>query len=254
MFVAFFYYASQQELLFQEKRETLSTLTNEHIANLKNLHNTFDKNQTYPRDERYESAIFDSSLKEIFSTLHSKTVNLYKDIYLSDGRLYFIKELEFYYVGARYTVLEIPAPEEWEKNVYQKLFLYGSIIFLVLVIIGYFLLLLLLQPMRQAIALLDRFIKDTTHELNTPVHAILSNIEMIESDALDASLSKKINRIAIASKTISNLYDDLTYLVLSNHAHAKDEIVDLKVLVEERMEYFQLLMESKKITQKKIVH
>jgi len=249
VFVAFFYYASQQELLFQEKRETLSTLTNEHIANLKNLHNTFDKNQTYPRDERYESAIFDSSLKEIFSTLHSKTVNLYKDIYLNDGHLYFIKELEFYYVGARYTVLEIPAPEEWEKNVYQKLFLYGSIIFLVLVIIGYFLLLLLLQPMRQAIALLDRFIKDTTHELNTPVHAILSNIEMIESDALDASLSKKINRIAIASKTISNLYDDLTYLVLSNHAHAKDEIVDLKVLVEERMEYFQLLMESKKITQ-----
>ena len=249
VFVAFFYYVSQRELLFQEKRETLSTLTNEHIANLKNLHNTFDKQQTYPRDPRYESAIFDSALKEIFSTLGTKRVNLYEDIYLHDGKMYFVKELEFYYLGARYTVLEIPTPTDWAKKVYQKLFLYGSIIFLVLVAIGYFLLLLLLQPMRQAISLLDRFIKDTTHELNTPVNAILSNIEMIECETLDASLAKKIKRITIASKTISNLYDDLTYLVLSHRTHSENEVVDLKALVEERMEYFHLLMESKKITQ-----
>jgi len=249
VFVAFFYYVSQRELLFQEKRETLSTLTNEHIANLKNLHNTFDKQQTYPRDTRYESAIFDSAFKEIFSTLSTKRVNLYEDIYLHDGKIYFVKELEFYYLGARYTVLEIPTPIDWAKKVYQKLFLYGSIIFLVLVAIGYFLLLLLLQPMRQAISLLDRFIKDTTHELNTPVNAILSNIEMIEYETLDASLAKKIKRITIASKTISNLYDDLTYLVLSHRTHSENEVVDLKALVEERMEYFHLLMESKKITQ-----
>jgi len=248
VFVAFFYYGSQRELLFQEKRESLSTLTNEHIANLKNLHNTFDKNQIYPRDDRYESAIFDSSLKEIFSTLSTKRVNLYEDIYLHDGKIYFIKELEFYYLGARYTVLEVPAPKDWAKKVYQKLFLYGSIIFLILGVIGYFLLLLLLQPMRQAISLLDRFIKDTTHELNTPVNAILSNIEMIECETLDASLAKKIKRITIASKTISNLYDDLTYLVLSHRTHSQNEVVDLKALVEERMEYFHLLMESKKIT------
>jgi len=249
VFVAFFYYVSQRELLFQEKRETLSTLTNEHIANLKNLHNTFDKQQTYPRDTRYESAIFDSAFKEIFSTLSTKRVNLYEDIYLHDGKMYFVKELEFYYLGARYTVLEIPTPIDWAKKVYQKLFLYGSIIFLVLVAIGYFLLLLLLQPMRQAISLLDRFIKDTTHELNTPVNAILSNIEMIEYETLDASLAKKIKRITIASKTISNLYDDLTYLVLSHRTHSENEVVDLKALVEERIEYFHLLMESKKITQ-----
>ena len=253
VFVAFFYYVSQRELLFQEKRETLSTLTNEHIANLKNLHNTFDKQQTYPRDTRYESAIFDSAFKEIFSTLSTKRVNLYEDIYLHDGKMYFVKELEFYYLGARYTVLEIPTPIDWAKKVYQKLFLYGSIIFLVLVAIGYFLLLLLLQPMRQAISLLDRFIKDTTHELNTPVNAILSNIEMIEYETLDASLAKKIKRITIASKTISNLYDDLTYLVLSHRTHSQNEVVDLKALVEERMEYFHLLMESKKITQSLIL-
>ena len=248
VFVAMLYYASQRELLLQSKREYLSSLTNEQIVLLKSLHVNFDKDQTYPRDTRFNSAIYDSSLKEIFSTLTSKNVNLYEDIYLKNGFLYFVKELEFYYVGARYIVLEIPAPLEWEERVHKKLFLYGGLIFGVLVLIGYFLLALLLRPMRQAINLLDGFIKDTTHELNTPINAILTNIEMIDIKALEPSLAKKIKRITIASKTISNLYDDLTYLVLSHRVMSQNEEVCLTSLLEERLEYFSLLIESKKLS------
>lgn len=246
-FVAFLYYALQRDLYLQHQKETLSNLTNEQIARLKTLHVNFDKDRTYPRDERFNSAIYDSSLKEIFSTLTSKNVNLYDDIYIKDHKIYFIKELESYYLGARYIVLEVPEPLKWNKKIYRNLMLYGSAIFAILVIVGYFLLNLLLRPMKDAIALLDRFIKDTTHELNTPVNTILSNIEMIDTSRLEPSLTKKINRIAIASKTISNLYDDLTYLVLSHHILSHDEDVDLATLLEERLEYFSLLCESKKI-------
>ena len=150
-------------------------------------------------------------------------------------------------MGARYIVIEVDAPPSWDKKVFRKLLIYGAIIFGILVVIGYFLLGLLLRPMRDTISLLDRFIKDTTHELNTPVNAILSNIEMIDTQALDESLAKKIKRITIASKTISNLYDDLTYLVLSHQILSQDVEVDLKLLIEERLEYFSLLFESKKI-------
>ena len=248
IFIAILYYNSQKELLLQNKREYLSALTGEQITRLKTLHATFDLNQTYPRDERFNSAIYDSSLKEIFSTLISKNVNLYEDIYLKDNHIYFIKELEQYYLGTRYIALEIPAPPTWQTQVYKQLLIYGSVLFLVLVIIGYFLLSLLLKPMRQAIALLDRFIKDTTHELNTPINTILSNIEMIDTNSLDKGLERKISRITIASKTISNLYDDLTYLVLSHRINSTNEPVELIPLINERLEYFSLLMEAKKIS------
>jgi len=247
-FVAFLYYGFERDLMLQDQREALSNLTNEQIARLKSLHINFDKEQTYPRDERFNSAIFDSSLKQIFSTLSTKKVNLYEDIYLKNSHIYFIKELESYYLGARYIAIEVDAPASWNKKVFRKLLIYGAIIFGILVVIGYFLLNLLLRPMRDTINLLDRFIKDTTHELNTPVNAILSNIEMIDLQSLDESLLKKIKRITIASKTISNLYDDLTYLVLSHHIISHNEEVDLKSIIEERLEYFALLMESKKIT------
>lgn len=246
-FVAFLYYGLQRDLMLQHQREALSNLTNEQIARLKTLHVNFDKDTTYPRDERFNSAIYDSSLKEIFSTLNSKNINLYDDIYIKDHHMYFIKELESYYLGARYIALEVPEPLKWNKKVYRNLIVYGSILFGIIVLIGYFLLNLLLRPMRDAIALLDRFIKDTTHELNTPVNTILSNIEMIETDTLEESLRKKIKRITIASKTISNLYDDLTYLVLSHQILSHNEDVELKTLIEERLEYFSLLCESKKL-------
>lgn len=246
-FVAFLYYGLERDLMLQNQRETLSNLTNEQITRLKALHINFEKEQTYPRDERFNSAIYDSSLKQIFSTLNTKKVNLYEDIYLKNNHIYFIKELESYYLGARYIVLEVPEPRAWDKKVFRKLLGYGALIFMVLVIIGYFLLNLLLRPMRDTIVLLDRFIKDTTHELNTPVNAILSNIEMIDTQTLDENLLKKIRRITIASKTISNLYDDLTYLILSHQILSQDVQVDLKTLIEERIEYFSLLFESKKI-------
>jgi len=246
-FVAFLYYGLERDLMLQNQREALSNLTNEQIVRLKSLHVNLDKEQTYPRDERFNSAIYDSSLKQIFSTLSTPKVNLYEDIYLKNDHIYFIKELESYYLGARYIAIEVDAPHSWDKKVFRKLLIYGAIIFSILVVIGYFLLGLLLRPMKDTISLLDRFIKDTTHELNTPVNAILSNIEMIDTQTLDESLAKKIKRITIASKTIANLYDDLTYLVLSHQILSQDVEVDLKLLIEERLEYFSLLFESKKI-------
>lgn len=246
-FGGIFYYESQKELLLQSKKEELSALANAHIARLKILHNTFDKDQTYPRDIRYESAIYDSNLKQIFSTLHSENVNLYKDLYLKAGYIYLIKELEQYYIGSRYIALEIPAPQEWSSGLNQRLFWYGGLVFLVLVAVGYFLLSLFLKPMREAIALLDRFIKDTTHELNTPINTILSNIEMMDQSKMDATMLPKIRRITIASRTISNLYEDLTYLVLSHTLPSLNETIDIQALIEERLDYFSVLFDSKKI-------
>lgn len=248
VFVAILYYGLQKDLMLQDQREALSKFTSEQVAKMRALHVKNSKNPIFEKDPRYNFAIFDNKLKPIYSNLSLQNPNLYEDIYLKGNAIYFINELESRYFGAKYLVIEIEAPQNWYKSVYQKLLLYGIVIFTVLVIIGYFLSHLLLQPMKNAITLLDRFIKDTTHELNTPINTILSNIEMIEQESIDEAFARKIKRIKIASQTISNLYEDLTYLVLSHQSMSQDEIVDLKTLIEERLEYFSALLESKKIT------
>ncbi len=241
------YYNFQKDLMLQKNRLELSYLANEQILKLKSLHVNFDKNRIYPRDTRFKSAIYDSSKKEIFSTFSQKKINFNEVIYMQDDKIYLIKEPESFYLGTKYLVLEVPSDEKWIGSVYNTLIVYGIVIFLVLVFFGYFLLRLLLKPMREAIELLDRFIKDTTHELNTPVNAIMSNIEMIDRSKLDEKLARKIKRIDIGARTVSNLYQDLTYLTLAHKIVSNDEKIDLKELIEERIEYFSLFCDSKKL-------
>jgi len=121
------------------------------------------------------------------------------------------------------------------------------IAFLVMMIIGYFLAQLFLRPMKDALKLLDRFIKDTTHELNTPISAIITNIEMIDKDKLDEKLYKKINRIEIGAKTVSNIYEDLTFITLNNKIISQNKELDLSTILKQRVEYFKSLAIIKKI-------
>lgn len=245
--LGYMYYNFQKDLILQKYRIELSNLANEQISRLKQLHRDFDKQRVYPRDKRFNSAIYDSSYKKIFSTFDTDEIDFSKVIYMKDGKIYLIKEPESYYLGTKYLVLEVKEETNWLQSRLKTMLFYGFIIFFLFVVFGYFLMKLLLKPMRDAIELLDRFIKDTTHELNTPVNAIMSNIEMIDESSLDEKLSKKIKRIDIAARTVSNLYQDLTYLTLGHKIVSTDENINLKELMLERLEYFSLFANSKKL-------
>ncbi len=247
-FMIFLYYSVQKESMLQQKRIQLNDYANELIVKLKYIHINFDKYRNYPRDTRFNSAIYDSDRKLIFSTLKNPKINLDQIIYSSNQTIHYIKEPESYYLGAYYILIEISDDEKWLQKVINDVSIYGTLAFILMLVIGYFLLRLFLKPMRDALHLLDMFIKDTTHELNTPVSAIVANVEMIDVEKLeDEKLKKKINRIDIAAKTISNIYDDLTYLILDNKIISQNVTIDLAQIMNERIEYFEILANVKKI-------
>ncbi len=222
--------------------------SNDLIFRLKDLHVNFDKYKFYPRDEKYKSAIYDSDKTLIFSTLESKKVDLDNVTYTSHNKIHFIEEPESYYLGAKYVVLEVPDDLKWLEKLKKEIFVFVVIAFLFMTFFGYFLLKLFLKPMKDALHLLDRFIKDTTHELNTPISAIISNVEMIDTEELDEKKwQKKIRRIDIGAKTISNIYEDLTFLTLNNKIISQNEYLELTKIVHQRVDYFKTLADVKKI-------
>jgi two-component system, OmpR family, sensor kinase len=246
--VSFLYYKFQKDLMLQEKRQILQSYSNDLIFRLKDLHVNIDKNNIYPRDDRFESAIFDSDKKKIFSTLKSKDVSLDEVIYLSHNQIHFIKEPESYYLGSKYIIVEVPDDRVWFEQIRYKIAISFLFAFIFMMVLGYFILRLFLKPMRDALHLLDRFIKDTTHELNTPVTAIITNIEMIDKSSLDDRLLKKINRIEIGAKTISNIYEDLTFVTLNNQIISNNEEINLSNVLRQRIEYFNSIATMKKIS------
>jgi len=244
------YYNLQKDLMLQTKRLELEEFSKELIDGLKLLHIYFDRYRTYPRNPLYRSAIYDADKVLIFSTLKDpKGVRLDKVIYTTPKhQIQYIHVLDSYYLGAKYVVVEIDEDRAWFYTAWRNILLGGGALLALFLVAGILLARLLVAPMKEAMSLLDRFIKDTTHELNTPVGAILSNIELIRPERLDSSTAKKIRRIEIAARTISNIYKDLTYLTLHHQIASDNQDVDMSALVHERIEYFRILAESKRIT------
>ena len=245
--ITFLYYQFKKDLMLQDVRQTLQNYSNTQIANLKELHINIDKSDIYPRDERFNSAIYDSSKKKIFSTLLMGDVKLDEVIYLKDGYIHLIKEPESYYLGSKYVIVEIEDDNIWFANIKYKMLFWFLFSFILLLFVGYFIAKLFLKPMRESIQMLDRFIKDTTHELNTPIAAILSNIQMINKDNIDEKLAKKINRIEIGAKTISNIYEDLTFVSLNNQIISNNEKLYFSQILNQRVDFFKSIASSNKI-------
>lgn len=129
-----------------------------------------------------------------------------------------------------------------------KLIVYFFLSLIVAGVIAYFLVRLFLKPMQEKIDSLNAFIKDSTHEINTPLSIILMSIETLESENLTPSQVRKIKRIALASKSLSHLYKDL---VAYNFPHSVDNCqqdLDLCILVQERLEYFSAFFEQKALS------
>ena len=243
------FYKSQEDLMFSEQRTELSTYANEQYRKIRDFHKDhYPQSLIYPRNTKFRSAIYDLSGDKVFSLMKHKPRHFGRDIYRAKETIHFLKPLDDnYYLGAKYLFIEVDEDYSWKDNAMKDIMIYGTVTLIVLAIFGFFFVGIFLRPMRDAITLLDDFIKDTTHEINTPISAILANVEMMDKDAMGEKNERKLARINIAAKTVSHLYQDLTYLTLSHDRKSKDEWIDLKQLISDRVEYFAILAGSKKI-------
>lgn len=244
--LSLFYYQSQEKLMLSDQRALLTKYAYIQTKRLKVLHHYFDERTEYPRDPRFKSAIYDLEHMKIFSLLEDENVHFdEEEIYITNGHIHLVKTLDEFYLGTKYLIIEVHYSDEWVGEIWKNIILYGSLALIFFMLLGLYLMKLFLKPMRDSIVLLDRFIKDTTHELNTPLSAILANIEMMDTSVMVEKNKRKLARINIAAKTVSILYKDLMYLTLEQEKANQDEVIKIKELIHDRAEYFSVLAQSK---------
>ncbi len=238
------YYNLQKELYTQQKTIALNQYANDFLIQLKELKSM----DNYPIDNTFKTSLYDSNYNLIYSTLTKPKKQLADIQFNSNVIVRYIKDPYESFLNTQYLIVTIQETNGWQNKLMQEIIIYGSVFFSFMIIIGYFLLNLFLKPLKDMLHLLNRFIKDTTHELNTPVSTIRTNIELLDHQNLeDEKLQKIINRIDIGAKTISNIYDDLTYLILNHKIKSHNETINLQEILFERVEYFKILADAKKI-------
>ena len=231
---------SSHRLAMQLESESYVPILNDWLQADRNL-------TTFPKDLAYKTALYGYDKKFLAGNLRGKSLHFKESISLDGRYIHLIVSLAPYEMGDFYLIFETYDDGLWRKQAIETALIIGSILFAFLLLIGFILARLLLKPMNEAIALLDDFIKDTTHELNTPISAILTNLEALKEENIPLRMQKKLTRIEIASRTISTLYNDLTYLILNHDLAVINEPLNVSELLQERLEYFRHHLEQKKI-------
>lgn len=183
----------------------------------------------------------------IFSNFNYKNEILTskKRFFISDDAIYG-KISHSYKKNRHFFILEVKNMKYEFKNI-QKQLIYLVIIFLFLIIlISYFLVKFSLKPLYENINLLDNFIKDSAHEIKTPLSIILMSLEMINKNELSNENQKYFKNIQIATNSFNKIYEDLVYI---NFYAKKTDIINFNLtqILSQRLELFRFLYEQKNL-------
>lgn len=92
------------------------------------------------------------------------------------------------------------------------------------------------KQVEKALSSRDKFIKDSIHEINTPLAVIQANIELMR---LSGQSNKYLVKMEAAAKIITNIYEDLSYFIKKDRFIIKKEVINISEFLKERVEYFK---------------
>ena len=241
--VAFLYYQNERTLYLDLTKSNMQNVVSQISSKIIFAHMTnkeFDKNYLLKTDD-YKISFYDENKNKIFGNLEDR-IDFTKTLMEHQKHFILIDSSTLGHLGVYYIAIKENLFFEQISKLKMSIVFIFLFIYLIIAIIGFYLAKLFLKPIKDEREKLNNFIKDTTHELNTPISAILMSTE---SNTLN---EKQIERIRISAKRVSELYKDLTYIFLQNSYDKKSiEIVNLKQIIIDQLEYFQPLAVKKKI-------
>lgn len=139
-------------------------------------------------------------------------------------------------IAGIYYVHQVLGVEQW-----------GIIAFLSLImtlVVGGILAKIAITPLREHFYHLERFSKETLHELNLPINTITANVQMLRKSHSDEKSLKRLERIEIAAEMLKERYNELDYMIKKQSERERIEHFDLGQVIEERLVFLRSLYPS----------
>ncbi|WP_133243872.1 sensor histidine kinase [Aliarcobacter skirrowii] len=243
MLIALFFYYQNEKTLYLDlvksnMQNIVSKVSNEIIISHM-LDVEFDKN-IYLNNQDYTISFYDKDKNLLFGNLDEK-LNFEQNFYNDEEKLIIVDSSTVGHLGIWYIALKDNSLKEKISNLKLNIFLIFLIFYTIIAILSWSLAKLFLKPIKNERERLNNFIKDTTHELNTPISAIIMSCE-------DDNLTKKqLDRIKFSAKRVSEIYKDLTYIFLGNIEKKSSHKLDLSKVIKEEIINFEPMIARKRL-------
>lgn len=243
LFVAFFYYQNEKTLYIDLVKSNMQNITskasNEVIVSHM-MQQNFDK-EKYLNSDEYKISFYDENKNLLFGNL-KENIDFSSKFIFNDNYLLLIDNSTVGHLGIEYIVLKDSSLMKKIEELRFSIITIFLLSYLFISIVGIYLAKLFLKPIKEERIKLNNFIKDTTHELNTPISAIIMSTQ---SENLNA---KQIERIRLSANRISEIYKDLTFIFLENKSKPMIlEELDLSTIIKEQIDSFEPLYLKKKL-------
>jgi len=174
-----------------------------------------------------------------------KSINFNKDFYMSNGTFTLVSKHANGHLGVEYVVVQSSQCNQNVAALKHKVAYSVLLTAIFIIIISVFLSYMFLKPIRDKMQEIEEFVKDTTHELNTPITALMMSTSRLKTKKI---YDEKINKnISISTKQLYDIYSSLSFLSFDNKSEEAQDI-DFSETVGESIEYFRELLEKKNIT------
>lgn len=165
--------------------------------------------------------------------------------YYMDGRTFtLISQATAGHLNVKYVVVQSNECSTNIMKLQNSIVFTGIIVALIIIVIAVLLSYMFLKPIRDKMHEIENFVKDTTHELNTPITALMMSTSRAKSKQVYDE--KIMNNISISTKQLYEIYSTLSFLSFDN---SKEQDIELNFdeVVQASLSYFNELIEKKSL-------
>ncbi len=239
---AYWFYSSQVAMEKNNnfyKMNHIADLVSSEIIRAAMMHEEFQLKDF----DKASVALIDKDKKLIKGSL-IQDVNFSKDFYMDKQFFTLVSTRSAGHLGVEYIVVQSDECIHNIEKIKNKIAYAVVITAVLIVIIAVFLSYIFLKPIKDKMNEIEAFVRDTTHELNTPITALMMSISRLK--AKQTYEPNILNNISISTKQLHDIYASLSYINFDTK-EANEEI-NFTQTVQEHIEYVKELSNKKNLT------
>jgi len=239
---SYWFFTSQKAMEMQNNYYKMNNIADKVSSSVIKAH-MMDTEFTLEMFKGYSVALFDKNKKLIHGHILQK-INFNKMYYMNNQTFTLISHRTTGHLGIDSVVVQ---SNECTTNVMKlrnKVIVTSIFVGIVIIIISVLLSYIFLRPIKDKMHEIEEFVKDTTHELNTPITALMMSTSRAKSKK---TYDEKImQNISISTKQLYDIYSSLRFLSFDKQSEESIDL-DFALVVDESLKYFEELLEKKSL-------